>query len=123
MAAQREFAWRMALGAESRQLVQVKICFDLLFSLSLLSFFVLNSFFLNKKVIYCGLPGKGVNSYWEFGETSSIANYFCNRGYDYESGDKQRNCYVDSADKKIKWLGIPLVCNSEYFFNRLNNIH
>ena len=51
-----------------------------------------------------------MNSYWEFGATSAIARYFCNKGFRGESGDQQRSCYVDPSDQVIKWLGSPLNC-------------
>ena len=73
----------------------------------------LNLFFF-LKVVYCGLPEKGMNSYWEFGATSAIALYFCNRGFKAESGDQQRSCYVDPSDQVIKCLGTPLNCTGDH---------
>lgn len=61
-------------------------------------------------LVYCGLPKNGKNSYWEFGVTGTIANYFCNKGFKESEGNKTRICTVDSTDHTIKWMGAPLEC-------------
>lgn len=48
-----------------------------------------------------------------YGETSTIANYYCNRGFKESLGDKVRTCAVDPIDQKIKWTGNPLECSGE----------
>lgn len=61
-------------------------------------------------LVHCGLPKNGNNSYYKFGETATIANYYCNKGFIEKSGDKTIICAVDPFEKKPRWTGRALAC-------------
>ena len=55
----------------------------------------------------------GQNSYWKFGETSTVVYYFCDNGFKELEGKKTLICSVDAISHTPKWNGKPLSCTGK----------